>query len=99
MKILSRLPVVCLAALALAPLAQAKTDGAASAATAAGPKGLKAFLLRVDEPERHFFPRTPSFAWKPTRGAASYSFELSTSRSFTPSGTVWTAAGRTPVEV
>ena len=38
--------------------------------------------LRVDEPATTTFPRTPSFAWKPVRGAVRYEFELATSPSF-----------------
>ena len=58
----------------------------ASAATPLkAPKGLKAFLLRVNEPESlnsRNFPRTPAFAWSPVKGAKRYEFELSTSKSF-----------------
>ena len=47
------------------------------------PQGLTAFLLRTDEPVKHEFDRTPSFAWHPVRGALRYEFELATSKSFT----------------
>ncbi len=49
----------------------------------AAPQGLKAFLLRADEPVKHEFARTPSFSWLPVRGAIRYEFELSTSKAFT----------------
>jgi hypothetical protein len=47
------------------------------------PSGLHAFLLRVDEPVAHQYPRTPSFAWTPApeRGGH-YQFELATSPNF-----------------
>ena len=56
------------------------------------PQGLKAFLLRTDEPVKHEFDRTPSFAWLPVRGAIRYEFELATSKSFTESSIVWSNA-------
>jgi hypothetical protein len=64
-------------------------------AAARGPKGLKAFLLRVNEPEtlwNRTFPRTPAFAWSPVRGAKKYEFELSTSRNFSEGAIVWSSA-------
>ena len=48
-----------------------------------GPKGLKAFLLRVDESEAIYnrtFPRTPAFAWRAVPRAKRYEFELSRTR-------------------
>ena len=85
---LVRHAAVVLACLAWAPVAHAQVDGAG---IQHGPQGLKAFLLRVDEPARHEFPRTPSFAWTPVRGAKTYSFELATSRNFNPSSMVWSS--------
>jgi hypothetical protein len=63
----------------------------APAATAgvAAPSGLKPFLLRADEAPAHSFPRTPSFAWKPVRGAVRYEFELATKRKFTEGTMIW----------
>ena len=71
-----------LAAAVAASLAVALPCAVAHAAPAA-PQNLHAFGLRVDEPVVHTFSRTPSFAWNPVRGAKSYEFELSTSRTFT----------------
>ena len=53
------------------------------------PTGVKAFLLRADEPAGHTFSRTPAFAWRPVRGAVRYEFELATSRLFTDDATLW----------
>ncbi len=50
--------------LALTGVAEARIDR-----PAVTPQGLKAFLLRTDEPVKHEFDRTPSFAWVPVRGA------------------------------
>jgi hypothetical protein len=68
------------------------TAGLASAgadATSSVPTGLRAFLLRADEPSNTSFPRTPGFAWSPFPGAATYEFQLSTSSSFRENGIVW----------
>src|SRR5215211_3688289 len=64
-----------------------------SALAARSPQGLHAFTLRADEPVVHTFARTPSFAWSPVPGAKTYQFELSTSKTFSDSGIVWTAKG------
>src|SRR5918992_4978643 len=59
------------------------------------PKGLKAFLLRVDEREsvhNRTFPRTPAFAWRAVSGAKRYEFELSTSKTFSEGAVVWSSA-------
>lgn len=71
----------------------------AQTATAApplrAPQNLKAFLLRVNEPDSLYdrtFPRTPAFTWSPVAGAKRYEFELTTSAKFAPSGTVWSGA-------
>jgi hypothetical protein len=82
---------VVLAALCLA------ASAAAGPAPADPPQGLRAFLLRADEPVRHVFPRTPSFAWTPVPGTRVYDFQLARSREF-GSGTVIFQAGalRTP---
>jgi hypothetical protein len=55
----------------------------------AAPTGLKPFLLRADEAPARTFPRTPSFAWKPVRGAVRYEFELATKRNFNESTMIW----------
>ena len=72
---------------ALAPAADAaKPLGA--------PKGLKAFLLRVDERDsvhNRTFPRTPAFAWRAVSGAKRYEFELSTSKTFSEGAVVWSS--------
>src|SRR4051812_34383078 len=95
-----------LAAAALALLVAVPAHGAqlrgAAKAPATAPAGLKAFLLRADEPQADTFPRTPSFGWTPYQGARSYDFELATSRSFDESSIAWTSAslgspGGTPV--
>jgi hypothetical protein len=59
------------------------------------PKGLKAFLLRVDEPQARYnrtFPRTPAFAWRAVPRAKRYEFELSTSKTFSEGAVVWSSA-------
>ena len=60
--------------------------------TPAGPSGLQGFLLRPNESVTHTFARTPSFAWRPVRGASCYEFELATSRTFDGSAVVWSNA-------
>ena len=66
--------LLALAAVSLVPGAQT--------AAPAGPTGLRAFLLRADEPALDTFPRTPSFDWAPYERATSYDFELATSKTF-----------------
>jgi hypothetical protein len=59
------------------------------------PKGLKAFLLRVNEPASVYnrtFPRTPAFAWRAVPRAKRYEFELSTSKTFSEGAVVWSSA-------
>lgn len=64
-----------------------------AAGSAAGPSlpkpgGLKTFVKRLGEPRKLSadgvpqYSRTPSFAWRPVRGATRYEFELSTSKRF-----------------
>jgi hypothetical protein len=81
------MPAVRLAAVVLAMLAFAPAANAALPA----PSGLKPFLLRADEAPTHTFARTPSFAWKPVKGAKSYEFELATRSSFADGNLIWTA--------
>jgi hypothetical protein len=85
-----------LIALALA-LALPAAAPARQAASSKAPTGLKAFLLRYDEPTQRNFARTPSFGWKPTSQAMSYEFQLATSNSFRDNSIVWSADGlKTP---
>jgi hypothetical protein len=89
---LANLTACALGALALAGAAEARVDAPPPA-----PKGLKAFLLRADEPAAHEFPRTPSFAWVPVRGALRYEFELSKNPRFSEGAIFWSDAKlRTP---
>jgi hypothetical protein len=83
-----RLAAVILTFLALAPVAHAAKPA---------PTGLKPFLLRADEAPARTFPRTPSFAWKPVRGAVRYEFELATKSKFTDASMIWrTESLKTP---
>jgi hypothetical protein len=82
------MPAVRLAAVVLATLAFAP----AANATLPAPTGLKPFLLRADEAPTHTFPRTPSFAWQPARGATRYEFELSSRRTFADGSLIWRSA-------
>jgi hypothetical protein len=89
--------VASLATLVLVSSAQAGTKPV-PVLRVAPPEGVKAFLLRADEPAGHTFSRTPSFAWQPVRGAVRYEFELSTSQHFTDNATLWSASDlRSPV--
>ncbi|MBA2460418.1 MAG: hypothetical protein H0V45_01405 [Actinobacteria bacterium] len=81
--------LLCALILGLPATAQARVD----AGRPAVPTGLKAFLLRAEEPTRHEFSRTPSFAWSPVSGALRYEFELATSKRFSGSSIVWTNVG------
>jgi hypothetical protein len=73
---------------------------AGQSAPSAAPDGLRAFLLRADEPFRDTFSRTPSFAWAPYENAKSYDFELATSKDFDESTIIWSTSGRTkPLQV
>lgn len=72
----------------------------AQSASLAAPTGLRAFLLRADEPIQDTFPRTPAFAWTPYDDARSYDFELSTSKRFDESTIAWSTSSRaTPLQV
>lgn len=82
----ARLLAVLFAALAFAPQAAARTD----APKLAAPVGLRAFLLRADEPKTDTYPRTPSFAWLPVPRTLRYEFQLSTSSVFRENGIVYT---------
>jgi hypothetical protein len=63
---------------------------AANAALPA-PGGLKPFLLRADEAPVHTFSRTPSFGWRPVRGATRYEFELATRSNFADGNLIWSS--------
>jgi hypothetical protein len=80
--------------LTLAALVAAVAVPSAQPASPAAPTGLRAFLLRADEPLRNAFPRTPAFAWTPYDGARSYDFELSTSKRFDESTIAWSTSSR-----
>jgi hypothetical protein len=81
----ARLAAVLVAALAFAPSAHARAD----APRLSAPQGLRAFLLRADEPKTDTYPRTPSFAWRPVPRTLRYEFQLSTSSVFRDNGTVY----------
>jgi hypothetical protein len=81
----ARLLAVLVAALAIAPTAQARAD----APRLSAPQGLRPFLLRADEPKTDQYPRTPSFAWRPVARTLRYEFQLSTSNVFRDNGTVY----------
>jgi hypothetical protein len=83
-----RLAAACFTVLVLAASAQAEPR---LARTPSSPKGLKPFLVRVDEAQAHSFSRTPSFAWAPVRNAALYEFELATSDTFDEGSIVFSA--------
>jgi hypothetical protein len=82
--------------LVLAPQAAARGLSANSGplpyhAPTAAPTGLHAFLLRPDEGQTPYYPRTPSFAWNPVSArGGSYEFELATSRTFTDANVLFT---------
>ncbi len=85
-----------LIALALA-LALPAAAPARQAASSKSPAGLKAFLLRYEEPTQRNFTRTPSFGWKPVSQAHSYDFQLATSESFRDNSIWWSGDGlKTP---
>ncbi len=86
-----RFAAASLAALLVASGATAATRTQASAAALAAPLDLRGFMLRADEPSADTFSRTPSFAWKPVRGAQRYQFELSTARTFASGAVLWSS--------
>jgi hypothetical protein len=75
--------VVAFAALGAGGLAGASTAGIPA------PTGLHGFLLMANESATTVFHRTPSFAWKPVRGADSYELQLSVSSTFRDSGLLY----------
>ncbi len=77
-----RFALPALAALALVLVSQASPASNAGAISQ-GPTGLRAFLLRADEPISHAYSRTPSFSWAPVNLAGGhYQFQIAVSRSF-----------------
>ena len=91
-----RLAVVLLLMLTVASGATAATrSGASATASLTAPEDLHGFLLRADEPSADTFTRTPSFAWKPVRGAVRYEFELSTARTFASGAIITRETGLT----
>ncbi len=86
-----------LIALALALALPASAPARQSATRSKAPTGLKAFLLRYDEPTKRNFSRTPSLGWKPVSQATSYDVQLSNSTTFRENSIVWSAEGlKTP---
>jgi hypothetical protein len=72
--------------------------GSAAGSSLPKPGGLKTFTKRLNEPRKLSadgapqYTRTPSFAWKPVRGATRYEFELSTSKRFrADNGVIWSS--------
>ena len=61
-------------------------------ASLAAPQALKPFLLRASEPVARDFPRTPSFSWKPVRGATRYEFQLSKTPIFQEGTIFWASS-------
>ena len=86
-----RFAATSLVALLVASGATAATRTQASVTTLAAPLDLRGFLLRADEASADTFARTPSFAWKPVRGAQRYQFELSTARTFASGALLWSS--------
>jgi hypothetical protein len=77
-----RLTLPTLAALALVLVSQASPASNAGAISQS-PMGLRAFLLRSDEPVTHSYSRTPSFTWAPVGlSGGHYQFQIATSQSF-----------------
>ena len=73
----------------LTTLVLVSSANAAPSASKAAPHSLHGFLFRADEPVRHEFSRTPSFAWAPVPGATGYQLELSTSSTFRENGLLY----------
>jgi hypothetical protein len=85
---MARLAAALLTVLALAAPADA-AQRSGSHATLSAATGLRAFLLRANEPPAHVFSRTPAFAWNPVRGAKRYEFVLATSPTFAGNAILW----------
>lgn len=90
--------IAVLAAAAAVPVAVPVATGSTKAGRAlAAPTGLQTFLLRASDSKptpvapAAQFPRTPSFAWNPVRGAERYHFELSRSPRFGDGSVIWSS--------
>ena len=70
----------------------ASSAQAQNSASVSVPSNLKPFLLRASEPAVHTFPRTPSFAWEPTRGAFRYEFQLAKTANFQDGSIFWASS-------
>ena len=92
-----RLVVISVLVAAAVPVAVPVATGSTEAGRAlAAPTGLQTFLLRASDSKTPAapatqFPRTPSFAWNPVRGAERYHFELSTSPRFRDDSVIWSS--------
>jgi len=87
---LVRVAAVSFAVLAVAGGAQAAVRAPAHAARAelVAPTALRAFLPGFPKGTTTF-PRTPAFAWNPSRGAAKYELVLSTDPNFSGNSIAW----------
>src|SRR5438552_17996694 len=86
-----RFAATSLVALLVASGATAATRSQTAGTAVGAPQDLRGFMLRADEPSADTFSRTPSFAWKPVRGAQRYQFELSTARTFASGAVLWSS--------
>jgi len=86
-----RFAAASLAALLVASGATAATRTQTAAGALGAPQDIHGFMLRADEASADTFSRTPSFAWKPVRGAQRYQFELSTARTFASGAVLWSS--------
>jgi hypothetical protein len=86
-----RIALIACVALTLGLVPQASGGGSGKSGLVAGaPSGLRAFLLRADEPIAHEYSRTPSFAWTPVAERdGHYQFQLATSPTFADSSLVF----------
>src|SRR5579862_3490334 len=91
---MKRLLAVLALGLALAP-------GAAShgLTTAVSPGGLRAFVLRADEPGRadHTYAEMPAFVWNPVSHATSYELQLADNSSFSDVSMLYQTTASVPV--
>jgi hypothetical protein len=79
---MARRVIPALVVLALVLVSQA-SPASNTGSFSQAPAGLRAFLLRADEPLTHDYSRTPSFAWRPVALLGGhYQFQIATSKSF-----------------
>jgi hypothetical protein len=92
--------LTCAAVLGIVAAIPVAAGAATSHPTLPKPSGLQTFNVRLgdsraltgSEDGAPTFSRTPSFAWKPVRGATSYEFELSTSKRYrADNAVVWSS--------